>query len=163
MANSKKILLSIAFIFAAVLLISGCSINKMVRETYFNESPLKIRDIDIDESEVESIKALEAEMEKGYDVKTEISSIADELNNPFEPFYIGQEDEDETNILILKSIYFEDGAGYCELKFNDFTYLLMVGDVFNETYMVQSINESSVIILKGDEILTLLIDEMIQD
>jgi hypothetical protein len=162
MANTKKILLIITFIFIIALLTSGCSLNRMARETYSNESTLEIRDIEIDENEVESIKALEMEMEKSYDIKTEISSIADELNNPFEPFHIGQQDI-ETNILILKSIYFEDSAGYCEIKFNDFTYLLTAGDIFNETYMVQSINESSVIILKGDEVLTLLIGEMVQD
>jgi hypothetical protein len=163
MANTKKTLLIITFVFITVLLTCSCSLNRMIRETYSNESSLKLRDIEIDENEVESIKALETDMEKSYDIKTEISSIADELNNPFEPFYIEQEVEGETNILMLESIYFEDDIGYCEIKFNDFTYLLTAQDIFNETYMVQSINESSVIILKGDEILTLLIGEMVQD
>ena len=50
-----------------------------------------------------------------------------------------------------------------KIKFNDHTYILTALDTFYDVYMIQSINETSVIILKGDEVLTLFIDEMVQD
>ncbi|MCD4670400.1 MAG: hypothetical protein K8S14_08135, partial [Actinomycetia bacterium] len=105
----------------------------------------------------------DVEMESSYDINQSISSIADELNDPFKPFYTIGEESTEKNIFILESIYTEGEDSYCELKFNDHIYLLTVEDIFNETYMVQAINETSVIILKGDEVLTLFIGEMVHD
>ena len=168
MRSNKKIFFRIKFIpvFFILLVIpitGACSINTIVNETYAGTSSLRVRDVNIDEMEVESIKTLSGEMEKSYDINQSISTIADELNNPFKPFYIKEEDTAEKNILILVSIYTEDNDNYCELKFNDHIYLLTVEDIFNETYMVQAINETSVIILKGDEILTLFIGEMVHD
>ncbi len=141
----------------------ACSIDAMLEETYDSASSLKVRDVKIDEMEVESIRTLDMKMENSYDINQSISSIADELNNPFEPFYTEDTDSAEKNILILESIYTEDEDSYCELKFNDHVYLLTVEDVFNKIYMIQAINETSVIILKGDEVLTLFIGEMVHD
>ncbi len=141
----------------------ACSINAMAKETYTGTSSLKVRDIRIDEMEVESIGTLDLKMENSYDVNRPISSIADELNNPFKPFYAEDEDSAEKNILILEGIYTEDDKSYCELRFNDRMYLLTVKQVFNEIYMIQAINKTSVSILKGDEILTLFIGDMVRD
>jgi len=153
--------LSIAAI--ALFSISGCSLNRIVSSTYNGNSSLTLRNIDIDDKEVESIKTVSGELENNYDISEEISSIADELENPFEPFYLEEENEGVKNILILEEIYMEDDIEYCELKFNDYNYILIESDTFQDIYMIQSINDTSVIVLKGDEILTLFIGEMVHD
>jgi hypothetical protein len=154
------ILLSVIISFIAF---SGCSLNRMVGSTYNNDPSLTLRDIDIDEKEVESIKTMDDGMEKSYDISSDISSIADELDNPFKPFYAEEETDEVKNILILQDILFEDGIETCKIKFNDYTYILYESDTFFDIYMVQSINESSVVILKGDELFTLYIGEMVHD
>jgi len=169
MRNNKKIFFGIKLIMISIVLLmipvfGGCSINAMISETYAGVSSPGLRDISIDEMEVESIRTLKREMEKSYDINQSISTIANEINDPFKPFFIKEmEDIAEKNILILENIYNEDGDSYCELKFNDHKYVLIIDDIFNDIYKIQSINEASVIILKGDEILTLFIDEMFYD
>lgn len=168
MKTNKKIFFEIKIIVVLFVLIiipgiSGCSINDMISETYAGTTTPRLRDIKIDDMEVESIKTLKREMEKSYDINQSISTIANELNNPFKPFFIEEEDNTEKNILILENIYTEEGNSYCELKFNNHIYLLIEEDIFNDVYKIKSINESSVIILKGDGILTLFIDEMFYD
>lgn len=164
--NIKLNFLIASLILVPVMLfaLSSCSISNIVSETYSsgNES-LELRDIKIDEKEVESITVLEKEMEQSYDISKGISTIADELENPFEPFFITNEDNTQKNILILEDITTNEGNSFAEIKFNEFTYLLTEGDIFLEIYQIQSINDTSVIILKGDEVLTLHIGEMIYD
>ena len=164
--NIKLNFLIASLILVPVMLfaLSSCSISNIVSETYSsgNES-LELRDIKIDEKEVESITVLEKEMEQSYDISKGISTIADELENPFEPFFIINEDNTQKNILILEDITTSEGNSFSEIKFNDFTYLLTEGDIFLEIYQIQSINDTSVIILKGDEVLALHIGEMIYD
>jgi len=160
-----NILISVLFLIPILLLVlSSCSISNIVSETYSSgDESLKLRDIKIDDKEVESITVIEGEMEQSYDISQGISTIADELENPFEPFFITNEDNTQKNILMLESISTSDGNSFSEIKFNDFTYLLTEGDIFLEIYQIQSINETSVIILKGDEVLTLHIGDMIYD
>ncbi len=164
--NKKlNILISVLFLIPILLLIlSSCSISNIVSETYSSGyESLKLRDIKIDDREVESITVLEGEMEQGYDISKGISTIADELEDPFEPFFITNEDNTQKNILVLEAITTSEGNSFSEIKFNDFTYLLTEGDIFLEIYQIQSINDTSIIILKGDEVLTLHIGEMIYD
>ena len=158
------LVLTITSISAILLLLgTGCAINDMVTATYNNNSSLTLRNIDIDDKEVESIKTVNSEMEKSYDISEGISSIADDLENPFKPFYLQEAAEEIKNILILENIYLEDSVEYCEVKFNDYKYILTELDTFQDTYMIQAINDTSVIVLKGDEILTLFIGEMVHD
>ncbi len=164
--NKKlNILISVLFLIPILLLIlSSCSISNIVSETYSSgDESLKLRDIKIDDREVESITVLEGEMEQSYDISKGISTIADELEDPFEPFFITNEDNTQKNILVLVAITTSEGNSLSEIKFNDFTYLLTEGDIFLEIYQIQSINDTSIIILKGDEVLTLHIGEMIYD
>jgi len=149
------------FIISA-LFFAGCSLDQLVRTTYDSSSSLTLRDVEIDEKEVESIRTASTELQNDYDISQGISTIADQLENPFEPFYYEEQTDEIKNIFILENIYFENDLEYCEIKINDYTYVLAETDTFLDNYMVQSINESSVIILKGDEILTLFIGEMIQ-
>ncbi len=164
--NIKLNFLIASLILVPVMLfaLSSCSISNIVSETYSSgDESLELRDIKIDEKEVESITVLEKEMEQSYDISKGISTIADELENPFEPFFITNEDNTQKNILILEDITTNEGNSFAEIKFNEFTYLLTEGDIFLEIYQIQSINDTSVIILKGDEVLTLHIGEMIYD
>ena len=164
--NTKlNILIALLFLLPVmVLVVSSCSISNIVSETYSSgEQSLKLRDIKIDDKEVESITVLEGEMEQNYDISKGISTIADELENPFEPFFIINKNNKQKNILILEAITIDEGNSFSEIKFNDFTYLLTEGDIFLEIYQIQSINDTSVIILKGDEVLTLHIGDMIYD
>lgn len=169
MINSKNRFFIFRFIIIIIILMvpamGSCSINAMLDETYSGISGPAIRDgISIDEMEIESIRTIDREMEKSYDINQSISKIADELNDPFKSFYF--EDEKDLlskNILSLENIYTEDGDKFCEIKFNDQLYLLKEDIVFNDIYMVQSINEGSVIILKGDEVLTLIIGGKLLD
>lgn len=150
--------------FLMLLMITSCSISSIVSETYTSgDVTLELRDVEIDEKEVESITVLEEEMEESYDISQGVSSIADDLEDPFEPFYLIEEDDEEKNILMLENITKDEENIFSEIKFNDFTYLLTEGDIFREVYQIQSINDTSVIILKGDEVLTLHIGEMIYD
>ncbi len=160
-----KYLIGLLVILPLILLVlSSCSISDIISETYSaGGEPLRLRDIKIDDREVESITVLEEEMEQSYDISKGISTIADELEDPFKPFFNTEEDNTQKNILMLEDISKEEGIIFSEIKFNDFTYLLTEGDIFLEIYLIQSINDTSVIILKGDEVLTLHIGEMIYD
>jgi uncharacterized membrane protein len=163
--NKIFILVLIIVTAAAVFLLlgTGCTINDMIMTAYNDSSSLTMRNIDIDDKEVESIKTVSSEMEKSYDISKEISTIADELENPFKPFYLHENTEVIKNILILENIYTEGSIEYCELKLNDYKYILTEQDTFHDIYMIQSINDTTVIVLKGDEILTLFIGEMVHD
>ncbi|MCJ7665206.1 MAG: hypothetical protein MUO59_00535 [Actinobacteria bacterium] len=158
--------LIVLLMLIAVMLfaLGGCSISTIIREAYSSEDEsLKLRDMKIDEKEVESINVLEKEMEQNYDISKGISNLADDLEDPFRPFFTVDEDNTQKNILMLEDITTDAGIDSCEIKFNDNTYLLEEGDIFLKIYQVQSISDESVAILKGDEILTLHIGVMIYD
>ena len=164
--NIKQKFLVAFMIIIPVLVfgVSSCSISGIISEAYSSgKEPLKLRDIKIDEKEVESIVVLEEKMEQSYDVSKGISNIADELEDPFKPFYIVEEDNTQKNILMLVDITIDEDIIYSEIKFNDYTYFYTEGDIFAEIYQIQSINDTSVVILKGDELLTLHIGEMVYD
>lgn len=83
------------------------------------------------------------------------------VRGPFKPFYIKDEEEEKKNILKLEKIYTRDGIEYAELSINDYSYLLK--DTFYDIYLVQAINDTSVVLLKGDEYLTVFIDTVTYD
>lgn len=83
------------------------------------------------------------------------------VRDPFKPFYIKDEEEEKKNILKLEKIYTRDGIEYAELSINDHSYLLK--DTFYDIYLVQAINDTSVVLLKGDEYLTVFIDTVTYD
>ena len=61
----------IIFVIAIIcfLLGTGCTLNDMIMATYNNDSTsLLLRDIDIDDKEVESIKTVSSDLEKSYDI-----------------------------------------------------------------------------------------------
>ena len=143
---------------------SACSIGNMLEEAFGPQNIIEDMDIDVDEKEIESINVAAQRMEEKYDISLDdISNIADELDDPFKPFYIAGEETEEENVLKLENIYTKDGDEYAEISLNEFQYLLKEGDIFNAIYQLQSINQDSVVLLKGDEIITLFIDEIKYD
>ena len=155
-----------AIILAALLLltITSCSLNMIIEEAYFKSDIVPdIPDIDIDETEINEISIYENNLKKMYDIKDEYINSDTGLRDPFEPFYTEGADEEDKNILILEAIYSEDQMEYAEIYFNDHKYLLKEDDIFSEIYLVDSINPDSVILLKGDELITLFLNEMKYD
>lgn len=152
-------------VMVLVIGISGCNVSKMLNESLLAGDHVEGPEFDLDEKEIESIIISNQKMEKKYDIVSEISDIGEEVKNPFEPFYLSSGDEEAKteNTLVLMSIYAREGIEYCEIKINETTYLLKEGDMFSKIYLVQSINENSVVLLKGDEILNLFINEIIYD
>ncbi len=165
--SMMKIFLKISVIAAVIfvlLISSACTIGGMFDEAFGTQDIVDHLDLDLDEKEIASISISDQRMEEKYDISIEdISNIADELDDPFEPFYIGTEQTEEENVLKLENIYTKDGDEYAEISLNEFQYLLKEGDIFNIIYQVQSINPDSVALLKGDEIITLFIDEVKYD
>ena len=152
------------FYVAAVTFISGCSVYTIIKESYMaEEEGLELPQIDIDEKEISGIGKVDIEIKKSYDPEEEINLMDDSVRDPFKPFYIKDGEEDEKNILKLEKIYTRNGIEYAELSLNDYSYLLKEGDTFYDIYLVQAINDTSVVLLKGDDIVTVFIDTVIYD
>ncbi|MFZ3386466.1 MAG: hypothetical protein WA120_04760 [Candidatus Hydromicrobium sp.] len=151
------------FYVAAVPFISGCSVYTIIKESYMaEEEGLELPQIDIDEKEISGIGEVDIEIKKSYDPE-EINLTDASGRNPFKPFYIKDEEEEEKNTLKLEKIYTMDGIEYAELSLNDYSYLLKEGDPLSDIYLVQAINETSVVLLKGDDIVTVFIDIVVYD
>ncbi|MBE3128929.1 MAG: hypothetical protein IMZ60_04545 [Actinobacteria bacterium] len=152
------------FYVAAVPFISGCSVYTIIKESYMaKEEGLELPQIDIDEKEISGIGKVDIEIKKSYDIEEEINLIDDSVRDPFKPFYIKDGEEEEKNMLKLEKIYTMDGIEYAELSLNDYPYLLKEGDTLSDIYLVQAINETSVVLLKGDDIVTVFIDVVVYD
>ncbi len=165
--NIKKtvsLLAAVLFILCMVPFVSGCSVSTLIEESYQKEGPPdKLPSIKIDEREIESISAGDGEMKKNYEFETDVSIVEDSIRDPFEPYYIDKKELEEKNVLILGKIYREDGVNYAEINFNNIVYILKKQDVFGNNYRVEAINPTSVVLLKGDEIITILIDQIFYD
>ena len=158
------IFLVVIFYVAAVPFISGCSVYTIIKESYMTEEEgLELPQIDIDEKEISGIGKVDVEIKKSYDIEEEINLIDDSVRDPFKPFYIKDGEEEEKNMLKLEKIYTMDGIEYAELSLNDYSYLLKEGDPLLDIYLVQAINETSVVLLKGDDIVTVFIDIAVYD
>ena len=159
-----KLLATVVFSLCVISYISACSAVTLIEESYLKKESIgKIPHVEIDEDEINSIIIVDEEMKKSYDIETDISLPEIESKDPFKPFYINDEEE-EKNVLILKKIYSEDGTNYAEINFNDYLYKLKEDDVFgNNNYQVKVINPTSVVLLKGDEIITVFINQIYYD
>ncbi len=161
----KPLVISIIVISCAILLlsISGCSVYNMIRETYTGEEEvLELPEIEIDEEEIQEIGKSDTDIRKSYDIENEIDLTDESARNPFKPFFI-RDEEEEKNVLKLERIYTADEVEYAEINLNDFTYRVKEADPLSDIYLVQAINEDSVALLKGDEIINISIDEIIYD
>lgn len=152
------------FYVAAVPFISGCSVYTIIKESYMaEEEGLELPQIDIDEKEISGIGEVDIEIKKSYDPEEEINLIDDSVRDPFKPFYIKNEEEEEKNTLKLEKIYTMDGIEYADLSLNDYLYKLKEGDTLSDIYLIQAINDTSVVLLKGDDIVTVFINIVVYD
>jgi hypothetical protein len=158
------VFVSILLCLVIILCISGCSIFNPVKKTFSGEEEesLEVPEVKIDEGEIKEISGSEENIRKSYVMENEISLIDDSARNPFKPFYIKEEEEEE-NILTLKGISSKDGVEYAELDFNGYTYNLRETETISDIYLVQAINVDSVALLKGDEIVNLYIGIPVYD
>ncbi len=169
--NKKTKRLTVVFITAVVIsclamipYISGCSVYNIIKESYTEEEEsLELPEVEIDEEEIKEIGKSDTDIKKSYDIEGEINLVDESIRDPFRPFYIQDEEEEEKNVLKLERIYSKDGVEYAEINLNDYTYKLKEEDPLSDTYLVQAINVNSVVLLKGDDILTLFIDEVKYD
>jgi len=165
----NKNLLTIAIIslvsLIAGMLISGCSVFDIVKKAYSDaEEPLPLPEVEIDEGEIKEISEGSENTKKSFIIEKEVSLIDESARNPFKPFYISDdEDEEEENILNLSGVTIKDGVEYAELNFNGYVYNLKENDALSDFYLVQAINNDSVVLLKGDEIITLYIGIPVYD
>jgi len=156
----KAIIAAIAASIFLILSSAGCSMGGLISGNYTDEDIESLPDIDIDEREVELIENIDEKMETSYEMETAILS-SDEVKDPFKPYYLTEEEKE--NMLMLEKIYSEDGVWYTEIKFNEFLYKLTEGDIFANVYKLQAINENSVVLLKGDEIITISLGQLLYD
>lgn len=162
----KLLVITITVISCMILLpyISGCSVYSMIKETYTGrEEALELPEVEIDEEEIQEIGKSDTDIRKSYDIESEIDLEDESARNPFKPFFIRDEEEEEKNVLKLEKIYTRDEVEYAEINLNDFTYKVKETEIFSDIYMVQAINADSVALLKGDEIINISIDEIIYD
>jgi hypothetical protein len=162
--GQPAIFLAILSCLFIIILFSGCSIISLAKESFTQkpEAP-ELPDVEIDEAEIEEIKKGDTEVRKSYDIENEIIMLDESLRNPFKPFYIQDEEPEERNILKLSKIFTKDGVEYAEISLNDYNYKLKEADTLSGIYLIQAINVNSVVLLKGDETLTLFMDTPVYD
>lgn len=152
------------FYIAAVIFIFGCSSCAILKESYMaEEEGLELPQVEIDEKEISGIGKVDTEIKKSYDIGEEINLTDASTRDPFKPFYIKEDQEEKKNMLKLEKIYKESGIEYAELCLNDYSYLLKEGDTFYDIYLVQAINDTSVVLLKGDDIVTVFMGTVVYD
>lgn len=157
----------IIFLMVLTIMSSSCTIDRMLGESYLASEKIEsVPDIEIDEYELEAIESRGKNMEKDYKVELEIIPQDEGLKNPFKPYYLAEQEEDEEvieNTLMLEKVYSLDGVKYADIELNGYMYKLAVGDIFNKIYQLQVINDSSVVLLKGDSLITLFLNEIYYD
>ncbi|MEA2015620.1 MAG: hypothetical protein U9O59_02745 [Actinomycetota bacterium] len=164
----KRILIMglLALLFAAaVIFISACSVFGLEgEEGSAGDETLKVPEVDIDEREIEEIGKGEEDMKKSFEAEVDIGIIDKSARDPFKPFYTSDDEEgEEKNILKLEEVYSREEVDFVDINLNDYTYKLKVGDSLDEIYVVMAINDDSVVLQKGDEILTLIMDVPLYD
>ncbi len=156
----KIIILAFCIGLALSFMSTGCSPAVLFRpgaEDNVESVPVIV----IDEREIGLINNIDEELETSYHMDTGILA-SEEVNDPFKPYYRIDEEEKE-NTLFLEQIYLEDGLWYAKIKFNEFLYKLNEGDVFANVYKLEVVHENSVVLLKGDEILTVSLGQLLYD
>jgi hypothetical protein len=163
--NISVICIMVSFSLLLVAYLSGCAILGVEDDPGSEEnSTLEIPDVRIDEREIEEIGRGDENMKKSYEAETDIYIIDESARDPFKPFYASGGDEgDEKNIIKLENIYSKDKVYYADINVNEYTYVLEVADTLGDVYVVMAINDDSVVLQKGDELLTLFMGVPLYD
>lgn len=159
------IILITVFIFLLFSL-SACSLTALFDNASIKGSSyLDMSGINLDENELKSLEITNQTIEEKIDTPSKISFSSSEIRDPFLPFFMSQdsENEDQKNMLTVEKIYSENNIFFVEIDLNDAVYKLKAEDLFGKIYQVKAINADSVVLLKGEEIITLFINEIYYD
>jgi hypothetical protein len=164
---------SLLFIFLLIVIISfllfglsSCSISTLLGNLSFNDSTsYDIVKINLDENELKSLEITNQTIEEKIDTPSKINVSSEEIRDPFMPFFMNSKakNENQKNMLTVERIYSESGIFFVEINLNSAVYKLKLDDLFGKIYQVKAINADSVVLLKGDEIITLFINEVYYD
>jgi len=174
--NSKKIfnfkfkilIIVIILIILLSIVLNGCNIiNQILPDSMAineNISP-EIARINIDENELKNLDITNKTFNEQIDSTNNVKLNVDKLRDPFLPFYLNnnQNNEIQKNKIIVEKIYSENEVVYTEISLNDATYKLKKDDLFGKIYQVKAINADSVVLLKGDEYITVYMNEVYYD
>lgn len=160
------ILILITLFFFLAYGLSSCSITTLFDNVVLDdEIPSDIARINIDENELKRLEITNQTFEEKIDTSSEINFSSSDIRDPFLPFFMNlQPDGDkQKNMLTVAGIYSEGNVFFVEIDLNDAVYKLKTSDLFGKIYQVKVINADSVVLLKGDEIITLFINEIYYD
>ena len=167
---SKINLLLLIFLLIIVFIISyglnGCSLANLFDNFNFIDSTSSdIVRINLDENELKSLEITNQTIEEKIDTSNEIKVSSEGIRDPFMPFFLNSntENENQKNMLTVERIYSESSIFFVEINLNDAVYKLKIDDLFGKIYQVKAINADSVVLLKGDEIITLFVNEIYYD
>jgi len=167
--KNLKLFLLLPVIVAVLILfplLSSCSFGQLFYNFVADESiSADIEKINLDENEIKSLKISDKTAEEMIDTSNEIKISSDKLRDPFMPFYFNPDSDgrSQKNKLSVEKIYSQDGIFYTEINLNDSVYKLKKDDLFGKIYQVKAINADSIVLLKGDEIITIYINEIYYD
>jgi len=163
----KLILIILITVFIFLLFsLSGCSLTALFDNASFKDnSSIDMSSINLDENELKSLEITNQTIDEKIDTPSEISFSSEEIRDPFLPFFMSQDSEngEQKNMLTVEKIYSENNIFFVEIDLNDAVYKLKMEDLFGKIYQVKAINADSVVLLKGDEIITLFINEIYYD
>jgi hypothetical protein len=162
----NNILKSFLYLASFVILFSltGC-LSIPLFDSEINDAQLKteIKIEELDESSFDDQEILKENISEKIDSYEEIK-FTEEIRDPFKPFFLkSSEEQGIQNQLILEKIYSDNENLYVEINFNSSTYKLKQGDQFAKIYQVNVINEDSIVLLKGDELITIYMNEIFYD
>jgi len=164
--NSKLIFILLSVVIVLILLLSSCSFAQLFNNFTADESISgDIEKINLDENEIKSLKITDKTVEEMIDTSNEIKISSDKIRDPFMPFFLNPEldSKSQKNKLTVEKIYSQDEIFYTEINLNDSIYKLKKDDLFGKIYQVKAINADSIVLLKGDEIITIYINEIYYD
>jgi len=163
----KKNILKIIFyftVFMATISLPGCLQFSFSESKIDNDNlKTKIKIEKLEENSFKDLEILQEDISEKIDSADEIE-FTEEIRNPFKPFYMKSPTEQNIqNQLTLEKIYSDDEDLYAEIDVNSSTYKLKKDDQFAKIYKVQAINEDSIVLLKGDELITIYMNEIYYD
>jgi hypothetical protein len=171
MKKIKKIKLSLLILLLIIIFIisfglNSCSLTNLFDNfNFINPTSPDIARINLDENELKSLEITNQTIEEKIDTSNEIKVLKEEIRDPFMPFFLNSsmENENQKNMITVERIYSESSIFFVEINLNDAVYKLKIDDLFGKIYQVKAINADSVVLLKGDEIITLFVNEIYYD
>ena len=166
--NIKLIILIFLLTTAFILLfgLSSCSITTLLDNfNIIDSASSDTVKINLDENELKSLEITNQTIEEKIDTVSEIKISSEGIRDPFLPFFMNSDSENKNqkNMLVVERIYSESSVFFVEINLNEAVYKLKLDDLFGKIYQIKAINADSVVLLKGDEIITLFVNEIYYD